>query len=221
MYKRTYKEDFEWSSKKIQPIAEKLVYSKVWPDCEIIPLDKHEDILKLTLDIGGVDKLIKHRDGTLDFLAQRFRRPDCYFDDFTIRAIRPSGKLTELNKILVGIEQGRLLAAFYAYGHVNLEENNFWRFRIVRLRKFASMLLQGQILFGEFHWNEDGSSGFYVWPFKLIKNKDLIFREFEQFENECLELEEAEHRQKIRSNKIIEDLLRTKEKPPDSQLKLF
>lgn len=179
MYKRTYEEDFKWSSEKIQPIAERLIYKKVWPDCKIISLDKHQNKLKLTLDIGGVDKLIQHSDGRVSFMAQRFRRwEQRRYDDFTIRALRPSGRLTELDKIVKAIEEGSLLAAFYAYGHVNQKEDGFLRFRIIYLAKFAQMHYEGKIPPGDFEWNTDDSSGFFCWSMNLLKASNLIFKEY-------------------------------------------
>jgi len=173
-----YKKDLNWSSDKIQPLAEKLFYSKIWKNSSIISLDEHQNSLKLILDIGGVDKLIRHSNGSITLLAQRFRRwKERRYDDFTIRAIRPSGRLTEIDKIIGAIKNKTLLAAYYAYGLVNREENGFLRFRILKLQEFGERLNDGRIKLGKFIWNFPPDSGFYFWNFNSFP-KSLFFYEY-------------------------------------------
>ncbi|GAH41834.1 unnamed protein product, partial [marine sediment metagenome] len=168
-----------WSSNKIQPLAKKLIYEKIWPESGIISLDKGQDSLKLILDVGGADKLLRHPDGTISFLAQRFRRWESWhprnYDDFTIRATRPTGRLTEVDKILKGIKSGTLIAAYYAYGHVNEAENGFSRFRIIDLPKFTLAFYNQEIIPGKMIMNPDNSSGFLAWQFKDLPSKIMFF----------------------------------------------
>lgn len=187
MTSRTYKEDLRWSSNKIQPLAEELIYKKIWPDTKIISLDEHRDSLKLILDIGGADKLLEHSNGTISFLAQRFRRWEKRrYDDFTLRATRPTGRLTEIDKITKSIKNQTFIAAYYAYGHVNEEENGFLRFRIIDLPKFAEAFYNQEIIPGKMKMNLDGSSGFLPWKFKDLPKEIIIFDLNHQEENKQL-----------------------------------
>lgn len=174
--RRTYREDNDWSVNKIQPIAEKLFYQKYWPDSRIIHLDTGDNELKKILDVGGADKLIAHSDGSISFLAQRFRTYEFRkYDEFTIRAKRPSGHLTEFEKMIKGIKEKGLLSAYYSYGHVNEDEDEFLRFRIIDYLNFAKMVLSGELSPGKLIPNKDGSAYFYAWKFKNLPHKLILF----------------------------------------------
>jgi hypothetical protein len=172
----TYIIDQTWTTEKIQPLAEKLVYNHVWPRVEIIALDDdRQNQLKVMLDVGGADKLLKWPDGGIAFLAQRFRRFDKRgWDDFTIRARRPSGRLTEAGKIVRAFDRSGLVAAYYAYGHVNEDEDGFLRFRIIKFIKFCQLWKLGLLKPDGVKKNLDRSSTFLHWRFSRIPPTLLI-----------------------------------------------
>lgn len=178
--------DRDWAL-GMQPVAIYRFYSKIWPDGEIIELDRwHGDILKKALDIGGADKMIRFPNGAIAFLGQRFRRWESWhgdngddYDDFTIRFDRPSGNKTEWDKICVAIEHGGFIASFYAYGHANKNDNNFERFRIIRFRETVEAIITGQ-LHPTLENNPDNSSRFYALPFTTIPSPYFILNYQEQ-----------------------------------------
>ncbi len=64
----SYRINNKWSVDKIQPIAIKKIYNKMWPNATIIELDNDtRNILKSILDRSGSDKLIKFSDGNIAF----------------------------------------------------------------------------------------------------------------------------------------------------------
>jgi len=176
---RDYPDDQKWSVEKIQPIAIREVYSKVWPECEILELDNDQtNTLKKAFDIGGADKALKFPDGTICFLAQRFRTYKySKHDDFTLRYSRPlSGYKTECEKVLRALKQNRMLAAFYVYGHVNEDEDSFLRLRILKFREFLEEWRKGKLPKPGLIPTKDGSATFVYWPFEKIP-RNLIFYE--------------------------------------------
>lgn len=170
--KSNYQEDKRWSDFKIQPIAIKKVYSELWPGSQIIELDKGtSSSLHTVLDIAGADKLIRYSDGTVSFLAQRFRRPDkADYDDFTMRYYRIGGNKTEYEKVVTAFQNKTLLAGFYAYGLVNTKEDDFTRFRILDYPHFLQDYLSGKVPEPGYKNNTDGKTSFVYWPFSKLRD---------------------------------------------------
>lgn len=168
---RDYLEDRRWSDLEIQPIAISKVYSKLWPGSQIVELDKGTpESLHNILDIAGADKLIRYQDGTVSFLAQRFRRPEqADFDDFTMRYHRTGGNKTEYEKVVTAFQNRTLLAGFYAYGLVNIPEDDFIRFRVLDYPLFLQDYLSDQVPPGDVKANKDGRTSFIYWPFAKLK----------------------------------------------------
>lgn len=127
------------------------------------------------MDISGADKLLKWPNGTCSFLAQRFRRNTCTFDEFTLRHSRNTGYKAECFKALEALEHHKLLAAYYAYGHVNKKEDDFKRFRIIDFVKFLNYWKNGLIPSPRFVTNKNGRSSFLAWPFKDIPRELILF----------------------------------------------
>lgn len=154
---------------EMQAFAIAQFYSKLWLGARIIELDKErKNELAQAIDIGGADKMIQFPDGGLAFLGQRFRRwGERKFDDFTLRRDRPSGMMTEFQKIVLALERGGFLAGYYAYGHVNEEEDGFIRMRILKFRGFIEAVLNGELRLGVGR-NPNGSSTFFKIPFHTI-----------------------------------------------------
>lgn len=182
-------DDQDWSVVKIQPLAIAQIYSMVWPEAQVIPLDNdRRNTLKYMLDVAGADKLIRWPDGGVAFLGQRFRRYEKrQWDDFTLRARRPSGRETEIGKIAAALDRAGLVAGYYAYGHVNEKETGFLRFRILEFRAFCQDWQSGLLPAKYVRHNKDGSSSFYCWPFSQIPsrffvyNSEAIQMHFQQF----------------------------------------
>lgn len=178
-------DDVKWSL-KIQPYAIDQHYSIFWSGCEIIHLDDGlTNSLKNILDISGADKGLKWPNGTVSFLAQRFRKWESYFDeekndlrydDFTLRYDRPiTGYEAECFKAREALKTNKLLAAYYAYGHVNKKQDGFLRFRIIDFIKFLEYW-EKDLLPNPFKKdNKDGSSTFLAWPFKEIPSECIIY----------------------------------------------
>jgi len=166
--KKPWQDDAKWAL-EMQPFAIAQFYSKLWPGARIIELDKEkENELARAIDIGGADKMIQFPDGGLAFLGQRFRRPhQKRYDDFTLRRDRPSGMMTEFQKIVLALQRGGFLAGYYAYGHVNEEEDGFIRMRILRFREFIEAVLYGELQLGVGR-NPNGSSTWFKIPFRTI-----------------------------------------------------
>lgn len=173
---RNYRTDQNWVCTKIQPMAIQQIYNKVWPKCEILELDNDQrNTLKQVLDIGGADKLLKYPDGTVSFLGQRFRTFSCAnHDDFTLRYSRPSQRKTECRKVIESLQQNKMVASFYAYGHVNEVESGFLRFRILKFRDFLEYWRDGKLPKVTPIPNEDGST-FLAWPFNEIPSELILF----------------------------------------------
>ncbi|MFH1486697.1 MAG: hypothetical protein ABIH46_11555 [Chloroflexota bacterium] len=162
--------DIEWALKIQKRVAVPKYYRKLWPRAEIFELDAmRKNELAKSIDVGGADKMVKLPDGQLIFLGQRFRRWDSAkkYDDFTLRATRHSGMLTEFEKILLALTRGGFMAGFFAYGHVNKVEDDFLRFRILRLREFCEAVMAGHFN-PKMKDNTDGSSNFLAMPMELI-----------------------------------------------------
>lgn len=174
----TYRDNQDWALKH-QSLAIKLYYSQVWPECEIKCLDddRYNDLKKI-LDISGADKLLKWPDGTISFLAQRFRRETDY-DDFTLRLDRPSGYRCEWFKMRDSLKEHKLLPAFYAYGHLNDNEDSFKRFRIVDIVSFLNYWEKGLLTEPIIRGNRDNSSRFLAWHFNEIPDECIIFQDIE------------------------------------------
>lgn len=166
--KKPWQPDAEWAL-SMQPFAIKQFYSKLWPGARIIELDRErKNRLAQAIDIGGADKMIQFPDGGLAFLGQRFRRPhQKKHDDFTLRRDRPSGMMTEFQKTVLALERGGFLAGYYAYGHVNEEEDGFLRMRILKFREFIEAVLGGELRLG-IGDNPNGSSTWFKIPFSAI-----------------------------------------------------
>lgn len=133
--------------------------------------------LKKFLDISGADKQIRFSDGTSGFLAQRFRKFERNgYDDFTLRNSRPNCKYkTEVEKIQIAHREGRMIANFYAYGHLNRKETRFLRFRILNFPKFVYYWLDKEMLLPDGPIpNTDGTT-FLAWPFKNIPRELIIY----------------------------------------------
>lgn len=176
-------EDVIWVIQKMQPIAIEQVYSKVWPQCSIHSLDDDQtNRLKVVLDVSGADKLLIWPNGTTSFLGQRFRRPHCGFDDFTLRLKRRSGYEAEAYKVLDALRENKNLAAYYAYGHVNQNEDGFKRFRILNFRKFLSMWKAKEIPAPAARMCNDGSSHFLAWPFESIPTACIYWQLLPEYE---------------------------------------
>jgi len=167
-----------WAVKRIQPLAEAQIYSIVWPDAEIIPLDTERgNQLKRILDVAGADKLIKYRNGNVNFLAQRFRKHNTIergFDDFTLRKTNMSGYRSEIYRVLEAFKQNQIISAYYAYGHANKKETGFTHFRILDFKKFVDYLMSGKIRSPKEKDNNDPSS-FYAWKFEWIPRDIFIY----------------------------------------------
>ncbi len=173
--KKPWQDDANWAL-EMQPFAIAQFYSKLWPSARIIELDKErKNELAQAIDIGGADKMIQFPDGGLAFLGQRFRRPhQKKYDDFTLRRDRPSGMMTEFQKIVLALERGGFLAGYYAYGHVNEAEDGFIRMRILKFREFIEAVLHGELYLGVGR-NPDGSSTFFKIPFCTIPAQFFLF----------------------------------------------
>lgn len=166
--KKPWRPDADWAL-KMQPYAIAQFYSKVWLGAEVIELDKEKgNRLAEVLDIGGADKMIRFPDGGLAFLGQRFRRwHQSKFDDFTLRRDRPSGTMTEFQKIMLALKRGGFVAGYYAYGHVNENQDGFTRMRILKFREFIEAVLLGELRLG-IGRNPNGSSTWFKIPFHAI-----------------------------------------------------
>lgn len=167
-----------WAAKKMQPIAIEQIYSKVWPEVEIIPLDDEwNDPLKKILDPAGCDKLLKWTTGEIAFLGQRFRKYESTiakgYDDFTLRFETKYGYSTECQKIRNAFNNNRFIATYYAYGHANVKEDDFYKFRILYFKKFLEVWAKGILKPKGPISNGDGS-WFLAWSFNEIPN-DCIF----------------------------------------------
>lgn len=177
----TYDQDRKWAIEIQENLAKPQIYSVVWSDCEIQSLDDDpKDKIKLTLDVSGADKLIKNRNDVVFFLGQRFRKFKSTlakgYDDFTLRKERGSGYKSEAYKVREALEKCGLLAAYYAYGHVNINETGFKKFRIIKFKEFIEKWINEEITKPKIQENRDGSSDFYYWAFRDIP-KDLIYWE--------------------------------------------
>jgi len=175
----SYEENSQWSVNKIQPIAIKQIYNKIWPNAKIIELDKdRKDLLKVILDKSGSDKLIKFNDGGIAFLGQRFRRISNTknYDDFTLRVWNyVAGEKVEFNKILMALENNRNVANYYAYGHVNLQETGFSKFRIIDFPKFLSLVASNRLPPYQRIKTNEKDAEFLCWKFKKIPPYCFIY----------------------------------------------
>jgi len=170
----------KWATNKIQPIAIKTIYNKVWSNARIIPLDDDfADPLKSILDPAGGDKMIKWSNGGIAFLGQRFRTYKSSlekgYDDFTLRFKTKYGSITEFQKVTDAFDNEKFIASYYAYGHVNIEETGFDKFRILYFRKFLKLWKEGKIKAKGPIPNEDGS-WFVYWPFSKIPSECIMFQ---------------------------------------------
>jgi len=148
----------------MQPIAISKFYSNLWPDTKIIELDTDtKNKLALILDKGGTDKLIQFRNGTIAFIAQRFRS---WFyrkrNDWTLRE-------TELDKVLYAFQTGGFIASYYAYGWINKPETDFIKFKVFDYKKALQHILP-KILHNYYPIvpNVNTGPGFYPIPFDHI-----------------------------------------------------
>jgi hypothetical protein len=175
----SYRVNNRWSVDKIQPIAIKKVYNKMWPNATVIELDNDtRNILKSILDRSGSDKLIRFQDGTIAFLGQRFRRHHNTkgYDDFTLRVWNyKTGANVEFKKILSALEHNRNIANYYSYGHVNEKENGFDRFRIIDFPKFLKLVVDKKLLPDQRRQTNSGDAEFLCWRFSRIPKSCLVF----------------------------------------------
>lgn len=173
--KKSWRDDWEWATTKMQPIAIAQFYNEVWPDAEVVEIDSQiKNVLAQIIDIGGADKALRFPDGGLAFLAQRFRRySESKFDDFTLRRDRPTGIKTEFEKVKLAIERRGFIASYYAYGHANEAETGFIRMRILKFNELAGVLTRGELKM-EVRQNPDGSSTFWIIPFRAIPSRFFI-----------------------------------------------
>lgn len=175
MYRPAFDTQMWWAVKRIQPLAEKQIYPFVWPNTEIIPLDDERgNHLKLILDVAGADKLIKYRNGNVNFLAQRFRKWNITYDDFTLRKTSMTGYRSEAYRVIEAFKQNQIISAYYAYGHVNKEETGFTKFRILDFKKFVQYLMDNKIKKPKEKDNNDFTS-FYAWKFDWLPRDLFIY----------------------------------------------
>ena len=177
----TAEDDVNWALEIQNRIAIPEIYSKLWPTCKIYHPDKQTTELEKDLDIAGADKIIREKTGGMYFLGQRFRTYGASlakgFDDFTLRHYRPGTDYrAEAYKVIDALKTGKLLAAFYAYGHLNIKETKFEKFRIIKFRNFVEKWDSGELPPYDKRLNKDGSSDFYAWRFKEIP-LELIYWE--------------------------------------------
>lgn len=169
-----YERDSKWAL-EMQPIAISRFYNAIWSGWQVVELDNdRRDVLKIMLDIGGADKMLRAPDGHIEFLAQRFRRyrswhpnPNIEFDDATIRYDRPSGTSTEMQKLKQAFEAGGFMAGWYAFGHANKNDTDFEKFRVINLKKLLGLYYSGCLTYRIIP-NHDGSSRFAAIPFSRI-----------------------------------------------------
>lgn len=188
----TAEDDVNWSLKIQNQIAIPQIYSKIWPECVIHHPDKQRTELEKALDIAGADKLIQEPGGGVFFLSQRFRTYETSlakgYDDFTLRNYRPrTDYKAECYKVIDALKTGKLLAAFYAYGHLNNKQKSFEKFRIIKFRNFVEKWDSGELPPYQQKMNTDGSSNFYAWRFKDIPY-DLIHWELKKQEKHITKL---------------------------------
>lgn len=165
-------DDVGWAIRIQNEVAMPQIYEKLWPNL-VIHLDDESSELKRTLDIAGADKLIKDPNGGVFFLGQRFRTYESSlakgYDDFTLRNYRPrTNYKAECFKVIDALKTGKLLAAYYAYGHLHSNQKQFKKFRIIYFRKFVEKWDAGVLNPYQKKDNHDGSSDFYAWRFKDI-----------------------------------------------------
>jgi len=171
--------DVRWALEIQKRIAIPTIYQRVWPDCVFHHPDKQTTELEKALDIAGADKIIQEKTGGMYFLGQRFRTfessLDKGYDDFTLRHYRPrTNYKAEAYKVIDALKTGKLLAAFYGYGHLNREQTKFEEFRIINFRSFVEAWSSGILEPDQHKENHDGSSSFYAWEFKNIP-ENMIF----------------------------------------------
>lgn len=183
----TYDENQEWVL-KMQPYAINQHYNRFWPDSEIIGLDDDTaNELKKVLDISGADKLIKWSNGTISFLAQRFRRwKQRNFDDFTLRKTGIYGGKGEIYKVIDAFNNNKVVSSFYAYGHVNRKEDGFIRFRIIDYKRFLKLWKEGMIKTPIEIPNRNIQNLFFMWPFKEIPDECILYQYPQQFKQSTL-----------------------------------
>jgi len=120
----------------LQPLAIQKFYSRLWPNSSILELDIDiKSKLAHLIDVGGADKMLRFHNGSIAFLAQRFRDWEHRKrDDFTIRS-------SELNKVIDALAQSGFIASYYAYGYSNFNRTDFIKVRIFRYREGWSIYL--------------------------------------------------------------------------------
>ncbi|MFZ3046509.1 MAG: hypothetical protein WA151_11385 [Desulfatirhabdiaceae bacterium] len=118
-----------------------------------------------------------------------------YGDEFTIRASRPSGIKTELDKVMAG------WGDYFFYGFANEHDTDIAKWTVIDLTAFRSWC-HGYIVAhsgefpGEFKNNADGSSGFRAFCFADLP-ADVVFRSSVDFlTQEEIEVEVAERRKR-------------------------
>lgn len=171
--------DVRWALEIQKRIAIPMIYQKVWPDCIFHHPDKQTTELEKALDIAGADKIIQEKTGGMYFLGQRFRTFESSlargYDDLTLRHYRPrTDYKAEAYKVIDALKTGKLLAAFYGYGHLNREQTKFKEFRIIKFRPFVEEWVSGNLDPYQHKENYDGSSSFYAWRFRDIP-KNMIY----------------------------------------------
>ena len=159
---------------KIQNIAVSKIYEKItqWKNTRIEHQDtgwaKNNELMKI-LDVAGADKIIRWPNGTAAFLGQRFRSfNDTKYDDFTIRYMKIYGSNTEYTRLIHAFDNSGFIAQFYAYGHVNKNEDGFTRFRILKFQQFIEWWLNKKNSPNETKITNRGDAEFMCWRFRRI-----------------------------------------------------
>jgi len=159
---------------KIQDVAIKKIYERIpqWKNVKIEHLDtgwaKNNELMKI-LDVAGADKLIRWPNGSAAFLGQRFRTyNDREHDDFTLRYRKTGGSNTEYTRLTHAFDNSGFISQFYAYGHVNKNDNGFLRFRVLFFQKFIDWWLNRKNSPDKIIPTNRGDAEFMCWNFDRI-----------------------------------------------------
>ena len=177
----TSHKEVRWAVDIQKRLAIPLIYKQVWPNCKVKCLDDDpQDPLKVALDKAGADKMIIEQNDNLLFIGQRFRTYGASlgkgYDDFTLRKYRPKTQYkAESYKQRYAHKNGTSLIKFYAYGHLNNEQDGFLKFRILYFEKFLEKWESGDLPPNETKNNRDRSSNFNVWSFNKIPSECIFW----------------------------------------------
>ncbi len=109
-------------------------------------------------------------------IACRVRRPGyyaSYWNEFTIRTARPSGNITELQKVIRG------WGDYFFYGHSDIEEANLHAWALADLKEFRLYFARQLFKYpgtcpGKFQKNRDGSSDFRAFKWSDIGDSFIV-----------------------------------------------